>query len=285
MASTRDKLSDAVAGVREVWPDGDISGLSDARLVEINDRYGEMRRMLEADHSQIAAEIARRSRPDLGPDSLAKTHGYRNPTALIAATTGTTNGEAARLVQVGEAIAPRQLLSGEKAPARHPHIAAAMAAARIGASAAAAIIAMLDRVALRAGCERVEEAERLLAEQAAGLTVDQLSRVLTRAEAWLDPDGVAPREDELRAGLMLTIRRERDGSIAMTGRFDPEHAAPILTAIESHVTAELRAARDVAGRRMRCAARWCRCRPQHSPGSANTRSGARTKTSRSRARR
>ena len=247
MASTRDKLSDAVASVREVWPDGDISGLNDARLVEINDRYGEMRRMLEADHSQIAAEIARRSRPDLGPDSLAKTHGYRNPTALIAATTGTTNGEAARLVQVGEAIAPRQLLSGEKAPARHPHIAAAMAAALIGASAAAAIIAMLDRVALRTGCERVEEAERLLAEQAAGLTVDQLSRVLTRAEAWLDPDGVAPREDELRAGLMLTIRRERDGSIAMTGRFDPEHAAPILTAIESHVTAELRAARDVAG--------------------------------------
>ena len=95
----------------------------------------QMRRMLEADHSQIAAEIARRSRPDLGPDSLAKTQGYRNPTALIAATTGTTNGEAARLVQVGEATAPRQLLSGETAPARHPHIAAAMAAARIGASA------------------------------------------------------------------------------------------------------------------------------------------------------
>ena len=63
--------------------------------------------------------------------------------------------------------------------------------------------------------------------------MDQLSRVLTRAEAWLDPDGVAPREDELRAGLMLTIRRERDGSIALTGRFDPEHAAPILTAIEA----------------------------------------------------
>jgi len=247
MASTRDKLSEAVAGVREIWPDGDVGGLSDSRLVEINDRYGQMRRMLEADHSQIAAEIARRSRPDLGPDSLAKTQGYRNPTVLIAATTGTTNGEAARLVQVGEATAPRQLLSGETAPARHPHVAAAMAAARIGASAAAAIIAMLDRVALRAGSAKIGEAERILAEQAPGLSMDQLSRVLTRAEAWLDPDGVAPREDDLRAGLMLTIRQERDGSIALTGRFDPEHAAPILTAVEGMVTAELRAARDADG--------------------------------------
>ena len=56
--------------------------------------------------------------------------------------------------------------------------------------------------------------------------------MLTRAEAWLDPDGVAPREDELRAGRLFTIRVERDGSMVLTGRFDPEHGAPIMTAID-----------------------------------------------------
>ena len=45
--------------------------------------------MLDADQAQLAAEIARRSRPELGAESLAKTQGYRNPTALIAATAGT----------------------------------------------------------------------------------------------------------------------------------------------------------------------------------------------------
>ena len=110
-------------------------------LVAVNERYGEMRRLLDADQAQLAAEIARRSSPDLGPDSLAKSQGFRNPTALIAATNGTTNGEAARLVQVGEATTPRRLLSGESAPARHPHVAAAMAAGADRRVAAAAIIA------------------------------------------------------------------------------------------------------------------------------------------------
>ena len=125
--------------------------------------------MLDADQSQLAAEIARRSRPELGSDGLAKTQGYRNPTALIAATGGTSTGDAARLVKVGEATA-RELLSGQKAPARHPHVAAALAAAALTERAAGAIIALLDRVAFRAGPEALDVAERTLVEQAPGLT-------------------------------------------------------------------------------------------------------------------
>ena len=244
MASNLDKLSETAVGVRAIWRGGDAGSLQDAQLVAVHERYGQMRRLLDADQAQLAAEIARRSRPDLGPDSLAKSQGYRNPTALIAATNGTSSGEAARLVQVGEATTPRRLLSGEKAPARHPHVAAAMATGGIGAMPASAIISMLDRVAVRAGHAAVDAAEQTLAGQAPGLTMDQLSRLLTRAEAWLDPDGVAPREDELRAGRLFTIRVERSGMMVLTGRLDPEHGAPVKTAIDAVVTAELRAARD-----------------------------------------
>jgi hypothetical protein len=245
MTRTLDLLPAEVEAVRGVWREADAASLSDSELVAVNERYCRMRRMLDADQSQLAAEIARRSRPELGPESLAKTQGYRNPTALIAATAGTSNGDAARLVKVGEATAPRQLLSGEKAPARHPHVAAALATAALTERAAGAIITMLDRVALRAGYEAIDAAEKTLAELAPGLSMDQLSRLLVRAEAWLDPNGVAPREDEARADVSLTIREER-GRIVMTAELDPASGAPVKAAIEGLVSAEMRATRDAA---------------------------------------
>ncbi len=231
--------------MRATWSSPDAASLSDSELVAVNERYCRMRRMLDADQAQLAAEIARRSRPELGPESLAKTQGFRNPTALIAATGGTSTVDAARLVRVGEATAPRQLLSGEKAPARHPHVAAALVRATLTTAAAGAIITMLDRVALRAGLEPIDAAERTLAEQAPGLSMDQLSRLLVRAEAWLDPDGVAPREDEKR-GLEQFIMREVNGMFEFTGRLTPEHGAPVKVAIEAIVSDQMRATRDAA---------------------------------------
>ncbi len=114
--------------------------------------------------------------------------------------------------------------------------------------AAGAIIALLDRVAFRAAPDASRLAERTLVAQAPGLTMDQLNRVLARAEAWLDPDGVAPREDEARTERSLTIREDR-GRIILHAELDPASAAPIKTAIEALVSAEMRATRDAAAGR------------------------------------
>jgi hypothetical protein len=243
MTRALDLLVSEVDAVGSVWRDGDAGALSDSELILVNERYCRMRRMLDADQTVLAAEIARRSRPELGSEGLAKTQGYRNPTALIAATGGTSTGDAARLVRVGEATAPRQLLSGETAPARHPHVAEALAAALLTERAAGAIIALLDRVALRAGTAALDIAEKTLVAQAPGLTMDQLTRILARAEAWLDPDGVAPREEEARADRSLTIR-EDGGRVVIHAELDPASAAPIKVAIEALVSAEMRATRD-----------------------------------------
>jgi uncharacterized protein DUF222/HNH endonuclease len=243
MTRAVDLLRKEVDTVLSIWSGTDAGSLSDSDLIAVHERYCRMRRMLDADQTALAAEIARRSRPELGSEGLAKTQGFRNPTALIAATAGTSTGDAARLVKVGEATAPRQLLSGEKAPARHPHVAAALAAALLTERAAGAIIALLDRVAFRASPEALDVAERTLVEQAPGLTMDQLNRVLMRAEAWLDPDGVAPREAEKRELEQLSMR-EVDGMFEFTGRLTPEHGAPLKTAIEALVSDEMRATRD-----------------------------------------
>lgn len=112
--------------------------------------------------------------------------------------------------------------------------------------AAAAIIAMLDRVAMRCDREILDAAEQTLVQQAAGLTLDQLAKVIARAEAHLDPDGLEPKESELRADRALHMF-ERAGMLHLRATLDPETAAPIKTAIEALVSAEFRAQADALG--------------------------------------
>lgn len=239
-------LAAAVDSARVLWAEEAIEALAPGALIRLNEQLADSQRLLDAARARVAAEIARQSRPELGPDGLAKQQGFRNPTALIATVGGTSAGEAARLVKVGEATAPRMTLSGEAAPARHPHVAAALAAGRIGAAAASAIITMLDKVVLRAGREATGEMEKRLVEKAPGLASDQLARLITRAEAQLDPAGVEAREEELRAERALHIYEDRRGMVVINGKLDPEHGAPVKLAIETMVGAELRAERDAA---------------------------------------
>ncbi len=244
MTDTLHALTAAVAAAAEKWPGEHVEGCEAARLKAVGDALATVRRLTDAALSQVGAELARQSRPELGADSLAKQQGFRNAHTMLAATLGTTNGEAAKLIQVGEATAPRLLLTGEHAPARHPHVAEALARGVLGKDAAAAIISMLDRVVIKAGAAAIDEAESALVEQAPGLTLDALQKVVARAEAYLDPDGVAPREDELRAKEQLRLREDRHGGLQVTGYFGPENAAPIRAAIEGFVTAALGAQRD-----------------------------------------
>lgn len=238
-------VADALAAAEAAWP---VSGagsrmptdaLDHAQLVALNGALGALRRATDAVHARVASEISRQSRPEVGAESLAKKNGYRNAATLIAATTGSTIGDASRLVAVGDSTAPRRTLSGTDAPPRHPHVAAALSAGLIGMPAASAIITMLDRVALRALPSDLDRVERLLAAQAPGLALDQLRKVITRAEAHLDPDGLEPKESELRGERTLTMF-ERDGMLHLNARLDPESAAPVRAAIEAIVTAEFR---------------------------------------------
>lgn len=237
----------AVSALRAAWgaegEHSDVKDLGRARLIAVNDGLGVIQHLRDALHADVAAAIARESRPELGADSLSKQQGFRNPAALIAATTGTSTGDAVRLVQVGEATAPRMTFTGEAAPARHPHVAEALKSAKIGMPAAAAIIKMLDRVAMRADPTESDRAEQILAAQAAGLSLDQLAKLITRAEAHLDPDGLEPKERDARAERSLRMF-ERDGLLHLNGVFDIESGAPLKTAIETLVTADFRASQD-----------------------------------------
>lgn len=238
-----DALIAALRAAREAWRAGGeaVAGMDAAALVVVNERVGRARRLIDAILAHVAAEIARQSRVELGKDGLARTQGYRSPAVLVATATGISVGEAVRLTAVGESTAPRMLLSGEAAPARHPHVAAALAAGAIGVGAAGAIAARLDKLAGRVAANDLDEAERMLAEAAPRLSLDQLGGLLTRVEAHLDPDGLAPKEDDLRCARYARVHEDaRTGAIVVDARLDPEGGAYVKTALEALVDASYR---------------------------------------------
>lgn len=212
--------------------------LTAEELVEVGRAFGALQRYVQAAFAPVAAEIARQSRAELGGDSLAKKQGFRTPASFIQATTGSSVGEAIKLVQVGEATAPRTALTGEPLPAKHPHVAAATARGELGITAASAIVTLLDALAFRVAPERLDAAERQLCDLAPGLRCDELARLIARTEAHLDPDGVEVRHEENRARRFLMLQ-ERDGMLHLTAAFDVETGAPVKTALDALVTRAL----------------------------------------------
>ncbi|WP_158685625.1 HNH endonuclease, partial [Microbacterium halophytorum] len=88
--------------------------------------------------------------------------------------------------------------------------------------------------------EALVEAEERLVGLAPGLTPDQVRKLIVRVEAHLDPDGLEPAEDRLRAERFLFVREERDGSISLKGSLDPVSGAPVKALIDGMVTNAIR---------------------------------------------
>ncbi|WP_334149295.1 DUF222 domain-containing protein [Microbacterium sp.] len=237
-------VHEAMARLDAAWADAhDATELSRRQLIAVNAAIGVLQRRVEAVQADVAAGIAHESRPELGAESLAKQQGFRSPAKLIAATTGVSAGDAARLVAVGEATAPRADLVGSPVPAKYPVVRDALATGALGVAAAGLLIALLERCRVAAGVERTAEGERVLVEKAAGLALDDVRKLVVRAEAWLDPAGVEPREEERRVRRSVTIF-ERDGMVHLNALLDAETAAPVVTAIRGFVTAAFAACKD-----------------------------------------
>lgn len=221
-----------------------LRSIGDAELLALTDALGRLIRDGQAALARAAAEVADRSPSELGKDGLAKQQGFLNPAHLVAAATGGRVAGAAQLIAVGVATSDRQALTGEPLPPTNPHVAAALASGAISIDAAGAITSMLSRVEPRANAADADRMEQTLAAKAAELPFDLLLRVIREAEARLDQDGIAPREEELRADRMLSLRQDGHGMVHGRFTLDPETAAPVKAAIEAIVTHEIRAARS-----------------------------------------
>ncbi len=225
-------------------PAVDWGSMPRAQLLAAHREFAAARRRLDAVLAAASAEVARRSTLDDGAAGLARREGFATPAALVAASTGGSKAEAARLIRAGGAGAGA---GAGAARYQAEHVARALTDGAISVDAAAAITAMLDRVQDVAAPGRLEDVEELLVDRATRLPLDRLAAVIRQAEARLDAAEHARRLVATRDARYLNVYENRAGAVVIDGRLDPETAAPLRAALDDMVAACLRRKRDDAG--------------------------------------
>jgi hypothetical protein len=225
-------------------PSAGLRGLRDDELLNHLAAVEQLGRLIDALRVATAGEVDARSAPERGDDRLCRHHRCTTAAQLVELVTLTSSAEAARRVRVGRGITAVASLTGAPLPAAFEHVAGALSAGCLDVDAAAAIIRHLTEAAHIASPETIREAEALLVEQAASLPAELIAQLARRTCATLDPDGVEPRETELRQKRRFHLGREVDGMTPFSGLADPINAG-LLRAALSERTAPSRQPRFV----------------------------------------
>ena len=237
MPSSTDTLASAFARLGDVsvaFAVPATAALSDEELLSSQRVVAEIRRRVDAAAAVLAAEIAHRSRRELGYTGLATRLGARTPELLIARVAGTSAREAGVLVRVGALTVEPRDDSPEHDPT--PWLAPVGAAVRAGSlsvEAADVIRAGLGDADEAVSAASLAEAATDLLTEVTSLTLEQLAARAREVRAELDAAHVRDREQELRDRRYLRIMPQPDGMTRITGLLDPESAAVIVSAYDA----------------------------------------------------
>jgi hypothetical protein len=116
-------------------------------------------RALSAIQLAGAAEIAERSRQELGTAGLAQKNGCSKPSAFLEELTRISGAEASRRTHLGSALRAGTSLTGEPLPPKFRILAEAVAAGAVASEAATIIVRALDVVRRVATPDDLEVAE------------------------------------------------------------------------------------------------------------------------------
>jgi hypothetical protein len=213
----------------------DLSGLpiaDDKVVTGIAVAAESLARRLSAVQVSVAAEIADRSRHELGTAGLSARHRCVRPAAFLERVLRISGAEAARRVQLGSALRRNLTMTGEVLEPRFPMLAEAVAAGDVGPEAAAIIVRALDDARRVADPGDLNVAEAGLVEHAKVNAVQQVSDLAIVIRDRLDPDGVLPREQETRARRGFRLGRERNGIVPFSGGAEPVTAALLKSAFD-----------------------------------------------------
>jgi hypothetical protein len=196
-----------------------VRELSDSSLLEAQRGLAAERRRVDAQSAVVAAEIAVRSRRELGHEGLAQRLGARTPHKLVQWMTGGSSRDAQTMVRIG-GLPPTSPL-GE-----------AVASGALGIQAADAIHAGVGDAA-------PDEAVLALISEAGALSVEKLAARARDVRAELDEDGVADREQHVRDQRYLRLSAVGDGMTRLSGLLDPESAAVVVAAYDGATSPRL----------------------------------------------
>ncbi|WP_346234026.1 HNH endonuclease signature motif containing protein [Parafrigoribacterium mesophilum] len=199
-----------------------------------------------------ASDIARRSDPALGHDSLAWRYGCRSGTDLITQATRISSREAHRRLQIGAMVSPRTGLT-EILPPLFPAVAAALASGDLGVDAADVIVSVLQPAAVRIAPDALGTAERSRVASATGEITEEneglpgagfafaSDHIRGQARQWvvaLDPDGAAPAEGTPGAARsQFGFGPFKNGLYPFRGGATPELKGVISTVMDAFLAA------------------------------------------------
>ena len=208
------------------------SQLTDDDLLATTRTAAEALRHAQHTVAVLAAEVARRSAPELGQRGLAQRSGHRTPEVLVRAATGSTIREAAVAVRIGSimrendniADATTGVIPDSTCPWLAP-VGHAVATGTVSVAAAEAIRAGLGSPADGVTVEALTGAAAVLALEATRLDPDRLLRRARELRDDLDTAGVIERERQQRAARSLRHWTSADGMGHVNWTMDPETAA------------------------------------------------------------
>jgi hypothetical protein len=215
------------------------TALGDSELLAETAALERLARIVGARQSQLAAEAAARSRPELGDEGLSRSQNFATPVKLVAAVTGVSSHEARSRIDLGTALRGAQLLGGGVGPQPFPAVLAAMERGDLGTGCAAVITRECANL-LRRGVapEAVSAAEVQLADAAtqAALTADDVAHLAVRIRQLLDPDGLEPRAEAQHEARSFTLSRSGDGMYRGRLVLAPEAGAVWLAAVQAIIS-------------------------------------------------
>jgi hypothetical protein len=209
-----------------------VGALGDDELVDAQREIARIRQRAEVCAAAVAAEIAHRSRHELGSAGLAQRKGARSPEVLIQRISGTSSRDARTLVRVGEMMPS----AGDDRPsgtAWRRAIVERLADGRITVEAADAIRSAFTSLSDGIDPQRLIDGITELVDDAEHSTVEELGNRARELRDIIDAEGVADRERMRRDRRYLHLMPQPDGMTRVSGLLDPESAAIVCGAVDA----------------------------------------------------
>ncbi|WP_282827278.1 HNH endonuclease [Gulosibacter sediminis] len=222
-----------------------LTAADDADVLDFLQHLGAMQRQLGAAVAVVANEVAVRSDVTRGEEALARQHGCRDASDLLAETLRTEKRVADAYVRVGKDVVGRQRFNGGRDEPQAQHVATALQAGEIGLTHANEIVKLRRRMAPRVLDEELVEGEREIVEVAkTGMRLPDFRKVEARLEAQLDPDGLEPSFRKQRRERSVKMHTDPDtGMLHVKAKLDPEAGMYVSKFFESYTTNALRTSR------------------------------------------
>ena len=219
---------------------GGMSGLTNEQYTRFVTLVESIGRRVDAARLIGAADMATRRTADGSP--LRAALGSSSTAEALSRLTRISMATARARTSAATPVAPTLTLTGETIPAPFPYLRAALEHGTIGLDSVTALTTTLGPISARCHPDDLHAAETALVDNAVG-TPDtppaDADTIRYQARIWalaLDPDGPLPDYERAARKRRLTLGRERDGLIPLTGALLPETAAQLRRLIDAQTS-------------------------------------------------